>query len=182
MNASLRRMTLGIALAAASLSVAGGAAAAPDSAPVAAIEKAFHGFNVGDMKEATAAFADEGQVTDEFAPYQWRGPGAFTAWLSGLSDWEKARGRTGDNMKVLSVTRSDVDGDTAYVVTHMLYSFKEHGRRMSEPGDFAFVLHNTPAGWKVTAMSWAGGRPGPAVMKARAKPMSAPAAAAPKKS
>lgn len=178
MTRTQRRLARTLIVTTSVLGFAGAALAAPG--PVDVVKKANDDFNHGAMKAATAAFAAEGgAVIDEFAPYEWHGPNAINDWLGAFDAFAKARHRTDNWVKTLAVVRSDVDGDSAYVVLRELYTYKEHGRRMSEMGDAAWTLHKGADGWKVTGTAWAGSHPSAVV--AAAKPAAAATAAPAKK-
>ena len=59
-------------------------------------------------------------------------------------------------------TRSEIEGDLAYVIVPTVYDYKDHGRATTEEGQMTFVLHGGAAGWKITAWTWSGVKPHPA--------------------
>ena len=177
MTRTIHARALALASVCAAFSVT--AFAAP-AGPEATVRKAMDQFNKGDMQDASAAFASDPSIIDEFAPYEWHGPNAVSGWLSAFGDFTKAKGQSNQVVKILSVSRSDVEGDTAYVVLRELYTYKEHGKPMSEMGSAAWTLHNGPDGWKIVSTAWAGSRPAAVVAAAKPKPAAgAPGAAAP---
>jgi ketosteroid isomerase-like protein len=140
-------------------------------------------FNKGDVKTAAAANADDVSIIDEVPPHAWHGAGAFQAWASDLDKASKAAGQTDESVALGKVTRSQVDGDTGYVVVEATYLYKQHGKRVAEPAQMVFALHQETSGWKIAAWSWTGGAPHD-VIPAKPKPMapaSKPSAPAPKK-
>jgi hypothetical protein len=59
-------------------------------------------------------------------------------------------------------TRTEVDGNFAYAVVPVLYSYKEHGAPTQEEGQMTFALHRIGGGWKIQAWTWTGVKPHPA--------------------
>jgi hypothetical protein len=111
----------------------------------------------GDVTTAYAAYAP-GTITiiDEFAPHRWVGPHAAQEWASDYDKHATATGVTDGVVKYGAPTRSVVDGDTAYVIIPALYTYKEHGKPMSEEGQMTFVLHTETTGWKIQGWTWTG--------------------------
>jgi ketosteroid isomerase-like protein len=141
----------------ASLLLATSAIAAPPADVTTPIKQFIDGFNTGDVNSAYAAYAP-GTITiiDEFAPHRWVGPNAAHEWAADYDKHATATGVTDGVMKYGAPTRSVVDGDTAYVIVPALYTYKEKGKPMAEEGQFAFVLHGGPAGWKIQGWTWTG--------------------------
>jgi len=179
-HASLRRSALVAAFALVPL--AGGVqAAAASRGPAAAINQFNNAFNRGDLAGAKATLTDDAFIIDEIAPHAWRGPGAFDAWAADLDKSNKAAGITNENNVIGQTVRSMVDGDTAYVVSRVTLTYRQHGRRMVEPAELAIALRQEGGAWKMAGFAWAGTMPHAAVASApKAKAATAaPAAAAP---
>lgn len=113
------------------------------------------GFNKGDVPGALAACADEASIIDEFAPYEWHGPGACATWANDYDADAKARGVT-DGIVTLGRPRHvNVAGDHAYVVIPATYKYKLKGKPVVEAGALLTVaLEKTAAGWRMTAWTW----------------------------
>lgn len=152
---SLRALALGAGFAC--LTVAAQAAGAPSATDVA--KQSFDAFNKGDMAAIQAILAPEMSIVDEFAPHEWHGANAFQTWQSDFAAFGKSAGQTDQKLVWGGVIRSQVDGDSAYVVVRATYTYKQHGHRMSESGEDAFALHNGADGWKITGLAWAGSVP-----------------------
>jgi hypothetical protein len=153
-------------------------AAEPNSAVLAPIHRFMESFNKGDLVAAKATHAADASIQDEVPPYVWRGPGAFDAWAADLEKASKAAGMTDESVALGKPLRIEVNGDAAYVVVPTVFSFREHGKRMTEPARMTLSLHKEAAAWKISAWAWAGSTPRPVVAahpKATAPP---PASAA----
>jgi SnoaL-like domain len=166
--------TILIAVGLSAVGVAGQAAPAAKG-PMAPIRQFIDDFNKGDSAGAKAAHVASPSIIDEVPPHAWNGPGAFDAWSGDLAKDATAHGDTGGKVTLGSTIKSQVDGDTAYVVIHATYAYDEKGQAMAEPASFTFALRHAAGGWKIASWAWNGTTPH--AVKAKA---SAPAAAAAK--
>jgi ketosteroid isomerase-like protein len=172
-----------LAAAVAVAALAGGAqAAAASRGPAAVINQFNDAFSRGDMAGAKATVTDDLVVIDEIAPHAWHGPGAFDAWSADLAKNDKAAGMTNEKVAIGATLRSIVDGDTAYVVRRVTYTYRQHGRRMAEQSaQLTVALRQEGGGWKIAGFAWAGTVPHAAVAaapKAKAATTATPAATA----
>jgi ketosteroid isomerase-like protein len=139
------------------------AIAAPPTDVMAPIRQFIDGFNKGDTKSAFAAYTT-GNITivDEFAPHLWTGPNAHRAWAADYDKHAAATGVTDGLVKYSAPTRSEIEGDLAYVVFPTVYLYKEHGKPLAEEGQVTMVLHAETGGWKIRSWTWSGVKPHPA--------------------
>ena len=127
------------------------------------IRQFIDGFNTGNTDSAYAAYAaGDIQIIDEFAPHRWFGPHAPQDWAAEYDRHAKATGVTEGLVKYEAPTRTEIEGDVAYVVMPTLYLYKESGKPMAEEGQITCVLHRERGGWKISAWTWAGVKPHPA--------------------
>jgi hypothetical protein len=56
-------------------------------------------------------------------------------------------------------SRTEIEGDVAYVVMPTVYLYNEHGKAMKEEGQITAVLHFESGAWKMTAWTWSGVKP-----------------------
>lgn len=112
------------------------------------------GTNSGDMKAAAAAYAPSAAITDEFAPYHWRGAKAFAQWGADFGKWAKAAGATEPRIDLEPARRVAVTGTHAYAVVPARFSFKQDGATRSEQGTFTFALTKMAKGWRIASWSW----------------------------
>jgi len=133
------------------------AAAADVTAP---IHQFIDGFNHGDTKSAYAAYAaGDIMIVDEFPPHRWSGPGAPQAWAADYEKHAQATGVSDGHVKYGSPTRSEVEGDVAYVIVPCTYLYQQQGKPMIEKGEMTFVLQNQADAWKIRAWTWSGEKP-----------------------
>ena len=127
------------------------------------IHQFIDGFNSGDTKSAYAAFAT-GDITivDEFAPYRWVGPHAAQDWAADYDKHAQATGVSDGTVKYGAPTRTEIEGDAAYVIVPTKYLYKERGKLLAEDGQMTFVLHAEAGGWKISSWTWSGHKPRPA--------------------
>src|SRR5260221_6493833 len=141
----MRKLIVG--LLASSLFAPAAMAAGPAGDVTAPIHQFIDGFNTGDTKSAFAAYAAGGvSITDEFAPHLWQGPNAAQAWAADYDKHAQASGVTDGSVKYGAPTRTEIDGDIAYVIVPTVYTYKEHGAPIAEEGQMTFVLHDGAAG------------------------------------
>lgn len=127
------------------------------------IRQFIDGFNNGDSKSAFQAYATgEILIIDEFAPHRWIGPNAAREWAEAYNKHAQATGVSDGSVKYGTPTRTEVDGDVAYVIVPTVYNYKQDGRPTTEEGQMTFVLHAEDGGWKISAWTWSGVRPHPA--------------------
>ena len=94
-------------------------------------------------------------IVDEFAPFEWSGPGAARRYAAGVqADYLK------DNVRDTQVAIEDpryfdVKGGMAWASVPATFSYLFAGKRTSEVGMFAFVLVKSGDAWKVKSSSWA---------------------------
>jgi len=139
---------------------AGLSAQTPDV--TAPIRQFIDGFNKGDTKSAFAAYS-EGNIAiiDEFAPNRWLGPNAAHGWADDFQKMAEAKGITEPVVKYGKPKRTEIDGDTAYVIIPAVYTFKQKGKSMVEEGQMTFALRSEGGAWKIGAWTWSGGKPHP---------------------
>ena len=126
----------------------------------APIHQFIDGFNKGDVKSAYAAYAaGDILIVDEFAPHRWYGPHAAQEWAADYDKHAAATGVTDGLVKYGVPTRTEIEGDMAYVVIPTTYLYKEHGKAMTEQGQMTFVLHKEAGGWKIGSWVWTGTKP-----------------------
>jgi hypothetical protein len=134
-----------------------------DAELMAPIQKFITSFNKGDMAGAAATHAAGADltITDEVAPYLWRGPKAFQAWAADLESDAKKNGITDSMVTLSKPTRIEQSVDQAYLVVPAVYSFKQRGADMREAAQ-TFVLRKGAGGWLIHAWTWTGPKPQPA--------------------
>lgn len=147
----------------ASVVLAPAAMAAPAGDVTTPIHQFIDGFNSGDVKSAYAAYAaGDVAIIDEFAPHRWLGPNAPQAWAADYDKHAKASGVSDGIVKYGEPTRTEIEGDVAYVIVPTVYTYKEHGQPIAEEGQMTFSLQGGAGGWKISAWTWSGVKPHPA--------------------
>lgn len=132
------------------------ATASDKSDVVAKIQQFVNGLDKGDVKSATAACASPASIIDEFPPHAWQGVNACADWAKALDAYNKKVGVTDANATIGTPTHVDVSGNRAYFVAPGKYTYKDHGKSMTESGSvFTAVLQKSAAGWRILAWTWA---------------------------
>ncbi|HET7218603.1 MAG TPA: hypothetical protein VFJ02_11175 [Vicinamibacterales bacterium] len=132
----------------------------PDPQLMAPITKFIDTFNKGDMAGAASTHAAEPDlaITDEVAPYFWRGAKAFESWAGDLDRDAKKNGITEQKVVLGSATRVETDGNAAYVIVPSTYTFKLKGVAMREAAQMTFTLKKGASGWLIHGWTWTGPR------------------------
>jgi ketosteroid isomerase-like protein len=126
----------------------------------APIHQFIDGFNNGDVKSAYAAYVTgDIVIVDEFAPHRWSGPQAPQQWAADYDKHAQATGVSDGSVKYGAPTRTEIEGDVAYVVVPTIYLYKQKGQPMLENGQMTFVLHQQDRAWKISAWTWTGEKP-----------------------
>jgi hypothetical protein len=127
------------------------------------IRQFIDGFNRGDTKAAFASYAKGNiMIVDEFAPHRWYGPNASQEWAAEYDKHAQATGVSDGQVTYDAPTRTEIDGNAAYVIVPTVYLYKDHGQATKEEGQMTFVLHGEAGGWKISAWTWSGVKPHPA--------------------
>ncbi len=137
------------------LATAAPAFASGESGVMAPIRQFINGFNTGNMRSAVAACDSTSSVIDDFPPHVWPGP-------RGCADWARAYTGMANFMSITSArvilgTARDfkVTKDRAYVVLPAAFTYKAHGKPVTENGArFTFALRRVGAGWRITGWAW----------------------------
>jgi ketosteroid isomerase-like protein len=137
-------------------------AAAADDGPVTVVKTFLDAFNKGDIAGAQAANAASEVIIDEVPPHAWGGQGAFQAWASDLGKDAAAKGQTDEKVTLDAIVRDQIDGDTAYVVAKVTFTYKLHGTPTIEHALLVSSLAKQGGVWKVNGWAWAGEVPKPA--------------------
>jgi len=119
------------------------------------------GFNAGDVQSAFAAYATTGAITivDEFAPHIWSGPDAAHQWAEAYDKHAQATGVTDGKVTYGQPTRTEIEGDVAYVIMPTVYFYKERGKPLREEGQMTVVLNREAGAWKIRGWTWSGVKP-----------------------
>jgi hypothetical protein len=139
----------------------------PNPQVIAPIQKFIDSFNKGDVAAAAATHAAEADlvILDEVPPFLWRGPRAFQQWSTDLDNDAKKQGITEPMVTLAAASRTEVNGDQAYVVVPAVYTFKQRGVTMRESAQMTFALKKGANGWLIHGWTWTGPKPSAPVKK-----------------
>jgi hypothetical protein len=123
---------------------------------IASVHQFIDGFNRGDAKTALAACAPQSSIVDEFPPHEWQGSGACARWAHDY-DINSQKQSITDGFVTLGQPRHvDITGDRAYVVVPATYTYKQHGKPVTESGSiFTVALRKIAGAWRITGWAWA---------------------------
>lgn len=147
----MRRIVFALAI----VLVAASAAASDKTDVMATVNQFVDGFNQGDTKRALAVCAAPASIIDEFPPYVWQGATACADWARDYDASAKQEGMTDAVVTLAKPWHIDVAGDRAYVVAPARITYKQKGKRVTEPASiFTVTLQKGAAGWRITAWTW----------------------------
>src|SRR6185312_8628535 len=146
-KASVRR--LGAAVFASVFTAVPALAVAADDGAVKALHTFIDTFNKGDIAGAAAVNAPDEVIIDEPPPHLWKGPGAFQAWVADLGKDAAAKGETHQVVTLGPVVREQIDGDVAYIVMKVTFTYLQKGKPIVEPAQFVSVVAKQGGAWKI---------------------------------
>jgi len=124
--------------------------------PMAPVRQFVDGFNHGDAETIFAACSSATGIIDDFPPHAWM---SCSDWYKAFVAFAKQDGDTDAFVALGTPTLVDVTGRVAYVVVPTTYTFKHHGKPVTQSGStWTLVVKNTSAGWRITDWAWADGK------------------------
>ena len=122
---------------------------------LAIVHQFVDGFNKGDTASALAACASPAMIIDDFAPHEWHGATACADWANAYNANADKNGISDGLVAMGNPWQVAVSGDSAYVVVPVTYTYKQHGKPMTESGSlFTVALRKLAAGWRITGWAW----------------------------
>ena len=135
------------------------AQAGPAEDATAAVTGVLDQFNGGDFNAFAAAHRDGAVIIDEFAPFQWAGPGSVKQWGADYTKDAAARGIKAGRVDYGKPLQATSDGTNAYIVLPTTYRFEQKGKKMAGKGSMTFVMAKAGAGWQIASWTYAGATP-----------------------
>jgi hypothetical protein len=148
----MKHLFAGAALAAA-LGLLCAPALASDTAEVkAALRHLIADSNSGNDEAFKADIAEPALFVDEYAPFHWRG--AKDGWLKVFNAYNKDNDVTAAKTTIQAFRHINVADGRAYAVLKSLFTYKQHGKPMKEPGIEVFTLTKASGQWLVDGYAW----------------------------
>lgn len=136
--------------------IASPAIASDETDVMAAVNRYDNGFNAGDSKVIVGMCSSQAIIIDEFPPHVWQGANACQNWLNDLVAIDKRSGITDGKVAFRKPWHVEVNGDRAYVVIPVKYTYKQNGKPMSESGSvWTLTLQKGADGWLISGWAWA---------------------------
>jgi hypothetical protein len=138
------------------LAVMSCAVGATPAGPLAPVRQFVDGFNNGNAKMMSATCAGSTGIIDDFPPHAWM---SCSSWYDAYVSFSKQDGDTDGSVTLGTPLHVNVTGNVAYVVVPTTYTFKHHGKPVTQNGStWTLALKNAAAGWRITAWAWADGK------------------------
>ncbi|MFL5240227.1 MAG: DUF4440 domain-containing protein [Rhizomicrobium sp.] len=144
-----------IAVITALLLSAAPAFASDQSDITAAINNMNTAMNKNDTKAAAAYYTADGVILDEFPPHVWSGANVYDHWAADFDTYSKAHGDTDALVTISKPSHVTAGGDRGYAVVPALYTYKEHGKKVTEHGLWTFAMQKIGGVWKIAGWAWA---------------------------
>jgi len=145
---------------AATIALSAGAQTKPALSPtaqraLAEVHEFIAAFNAGDVPRMIATCAQRASIIDDIPPHEWHGSDACGQWARDLAAAEKKAGISDSVVTLGAAWRVDVDGPWAYVVTPATYTYRVHGKPVTETNStFTVALQRTGGAWRITGWTW----------------------------
>ncbi len=137
------------------LAIALPASFASDKSDVAdTVKRYLDNLDPAKIQDALALCDSEVSILDEFSPHEWHGPTACADWWKAEQAYNEQSGITDEDAPLGTPRTVDVNGDRAYFVAPMIYTYKKHGKPVKDTATFAVSLHPTAAGWRITGWAY----------------------------
>jgi hypothetical protein len=129
--------------------------ASQGSAVMATVRQFVDGFNRGDAKAELATCDAQASIIDDFGPHEWQGPTACADWAAAYAADAQKEGTTDGIVTLGKPWYVSVTGSRAYVVLPATFSWKDHGKPVTEGNSvFTVALRRSSAGWRITGWAW----------------------------
>jgi ketosteroid isomerase-like protein len=131
-------------------------AASEQGAVMATVRQFVNGFNAGSIKTMTLACASPASIVDDLPPHEWQGPTACADWAKTYAAYAARYGISDSIVTLGRPWHVDITGDRAYVVVPAAYTYRQHGRRLSQSGSvYTLALRKVGPRWLITGWAWA---------------------------
>jgi SnoaL-like domain len=134
------------------------AAASDQTAVMSVVRQYVDGFNKANLKEMTSTCEPSASLIDDFAPHLWTGANACANWFKDFTAWAKANRYTHNTVILSKPWQLMVDGNYAYVVVPVKYTWLQVGKPGQLSGSvYTLVLDRAKTGWLIAGWTWADG-------------------------
>jgi ketosteroid isomerase-like protein len=117
--------------------------------------------NKGDSAEALTHLARDVSITEDLAPFRWRGPRAGSDWLAAMQKNGERMGISDVQMKLGAPTQVLAQGDRAYEAIPGVVTLKGKGQTLHETGVLTFALQKVRGNWQIVVLAWGGAAAAP---------------------
>lgn len=109
--------------------------------------------NTKDASALSKLYTNDAVVVDEIPPFEWRGPGAGTAWWRTVDAFTKTKC---ERITLVHVRISDFQGTAtnAYLIAPMTINEMSGGQTFSEAGTLTYTFRNDSGTWLISSQVW----------------------------
>ncbi len=112
--------------------------------------------NKGHASAALGHLSTDVSITEDLAPFHWKGARAGADWLAGMQKNGQRMGVTDIQLQLGVPTQVLVHGDAAYEAIPGVVTLAGKRRTLHEKGLLTFALVREAGVWKITSFAWGG--------------------------
>ena len=126
--------------------------ASPDASAVKdTIRAALTAANKDDGAAFMAKMTPQASVIDEFAPFRWD---SFSDWGAAYAAYNSQNSVAHPKTTQIKFLHVNVEGDRAYAVASVAYTYTEGGKARKEKGIETYALEKQAGGWRIASFAW----------------------------
>jgi len=119
-----------------------------------AVTEMVEALNRADMAVARTCFANGAVIVEDIAPFRWAGPDGVSNWLEVVAGVAERRGVDARSMTLGSPTRTEVEGENAYILFPGCLTIRTGGGALSTEGLLTFTLTAGEDRWLINTLAW----------------------------
>jgi hypothetical protein len=115
--------------------------------------------NSGNASEALHRLTEDVCIVEDIAPFRWTGSEAGAQWLTAMGANAQRLGVTSITMTSGEPRRVEIEGDHGYCIIPGIVTLEGPAVALREDGLITFAMRFASGQWRISALTWASGRP-----------------------
>ncbi len=115
--------------------------------------------NSGTISEALRRLTDDVCITEDIAPFRWSGAEAGGQWLAAMEANAQRLGVTSIIMNPGEPHRIEIEGEHGYCILPGVVTLERPDGSLQEDGLITLAMRFEAGHWRISALTWTGGRP-----------------------
>jgi hypothetical protein len=133
------------------------------SDPAADLLSEVHSFiddvNSGNASKALGRLVEDVCIVEDIAPFRWTGSEAGGRWLAAMGENAQRLGVSSITMTPGEPQRIEVEGEHGYCIVPGVVRLEGPSVSLREDGLITFAMQLDRGHWRISALTWTGGRP-----------------------